>query len=229
MIIEFLGVPGAGKSYLAEKVAKEGKDKGLKVVNVNNMRQTSFSWKAIFKILRTILPYYAEPKKEIKELKKLSYSYSNTVPAYNKPHVRIDRYIKLSVILQVLYSHYAKSETLYIFDEGIAQEYANMIVNFNLDKKTVGEMTERIDRQFDIVYLSCPTNDVLTSIKERDRHVCFIDELSGNELVEYLENYKLACDNLAECFDVIKVDRQSNIDMNIKTIFESIKDREKQS
>ena len=211
MILEFFGLPGVGKSYLGMQIERELNSNGERCISIVERSRTSFHWKLWYKLAHLFVSVTPTYKEKVNSLISITKEYEARLPIYNVPAVRIVNYIKQIAFLDYIYSKLALKSTLYIFDEGIIQQIANMIVNYQLDKDTLGKMLAKLENGFTVVYMSWSIEKILDSIKQRNRHVCYIDELTGAKLEDFLSCYLNACELLSYVTKPIKINRESDI------------------
>lgn len=194
MVVEFFGVPGAGKTYLANKAAKKFRGEGKKCENVTDKSRTEFFFKLRFKISSALIRFSGGYKRKLVYLKKLTEEYREIPAKYNDCFI-ID-YLKAIALMDCLYAKYGKKKGIYIFDEGICQQAANMIVNYGVTPEIAGKAIESCENSGDKIYLETDLDTALSSVKERNRRVCFIDNLEGDTLRGFLISYTEACESI---------------------------------
>lgn len=191
MIIDFLGTPGCGKTYLVNSLVERTKHRQIKCVNITENSRSKLFWKIKFKVYGFISLIYFH--KLYKHLSLILKNYQHIKPKYSESNVRA--YLRSLILRLYLYRLYNKKKDLYVQDEGVLQLIATICVNFNVDENSLREMislfvfpqTIFLNRQICI----CKDN-----IKKRNRHVCAIDELKDTELDEFLSLFKEKCEFL---------------------------------
>lgn len=224
MIIEFMGLPGVGKSYLGKQLENELSYRGIKCISVVERSRTSLRWKLLSKCLHIIIPttaYYRELREELIEIASASANNSSRA-VYNDNSVDIVDYIEQIVFLNYVYTKLQSSRTVYIFDEGIAQQFANIIVNFGSSIETVQYMLLLLGENPKTVYLTYPFEKIKQSITARNRHVCYIDELRDKELDQFLSSYQKACDSIACVVKPFIIDRTDDNRLYIDKVMQVI-------
>ena len=218
MIIEFLGLPGVGKSYLGKQIEKELSYRDIKCISVVERSRTSLIWKLLSKCLHigiSRMPKYIRLRNELADL---AYPYTSARPKYNDNYVRVANYIEQIAFLDYVYAKLQSSKNIYIYDEGIAQQFANMIVNFEVDIETIQSMILLLGKKPKTVYMTYSVDKIKESITLRNRHVCYIDELKDGELNKFLISYQKACNMVSCVFKPLIIDRADDGQLNIDRI-----------
>lgn len=218
MVIEFMGLPGSGKSFLGNRIEEKCAVKGKKCVNVIDRSRTSFCWKTVFKLLHMLLPALPSYRDELNHLCEVATEYLAIQPRYNYDSVQIRNYIGQIVFLKMLYVKLINSKTLYIFDEGIAQQFVNIRVNYNVSEEILRGMYVVLQQELNAFYLMSPLEVVKDSIEKRNRHVCYIDELKGINLDKFLVDYQDACEVIKSIVHPLRLDRETAADGNADII-----------
>lgn len=222
MIIEFMGLPGVGKSYLGKQIEKELSYRGIKCISVVERSRTSLIWKFLSKCLHIGVSRMPKYRRLRNELVDLAYPYASARARYNENTVRIANYIEQIAFLDYVYTKQHSSKNVYIYDEGIAQQFVNMIVNFGVDIEIIQSMILLLGKYPKMVYMTYSVKKIKESIAIRNRHVCYIDELKDGELNKFLISYQEAC-NLVSCiFKPLNIDRADDEQLNIDKIMRSI-------
>lgn len=213
MILEFMGMPGVGKTYLADALIKHMDKKSVKAVNLVEMSRQNTLYKIYFRFLRVLiktLPRYKNLRHELAQIVK---PYANKDAAFN--NVYIDGYINTLILYKLLHDKYDSSQKLYILDEGIVQQLVNMKVNYDINDDTVKNIISAVNKQINTVYIVGSFEITVASIEKRNRHVCYIDELKDEQLKAFLEKYNESCETIAQTVSPIVVKRGDSIKDNI--------------
>lgn len=212
MIVEFYGAPGAGKTYLASQVIDSCAKDGKTAINVVELGRSSVRYKAVNKVVRpmlNIIPRYASLEKKLMEIVK---AYVDVKAKYNDEG--IDGFVDNIVYYSFWYQRYETKDGLYIFDEGIVHQYLNMIANYGVTVDEVLRIHQIVPFLPQQVYVECSEDVNLTSFKGRNRHVCYIDELEGEELSDCLHAYQNACVMVNTFLRPIVVHRKNDVKQN---------------
>lgn len=69
-----------------------------------------------------------------------------------------------------------------------------------------------------VVYVSCNHEMNLESIKKRNRHVCYIDELTGQDLLDCIKDYRSSCEKIKSLLEPLTICRENDIALNVELI-----------
>lgn len=220
MIVEFMGLPGAGKSSLGRELEQELSRRGLRCLSVVERSRATLGGKLLSRLAHVLVQTFPQYRRQRKELLRLASGALERPPRYNEDGVRLSDYLEQAVFLRVLYSRLEKSRTVYLFDEGIAQQLVTMTVNFGLDENTLRSLLRVLGELPDVVYITCKPEAAKEAIRARDRHACYIDELQGEELDGFLTAYQRTCEQLAALLPPIRLDREAGIRANIEAVLQ---------
>lgn len=221
MIIEMIGPPGAGKTYLSNKMIDELNKKNIKSINVIDAQRNKFFIKLIWRITSYLVKYNSNYKKEL-------YYFRNVFERYksiqsNFIEVQIDTYIQRLAFLKYLYRKLNNSSKVYIFDEGIVQALLSMGIYFNIDSKIYERyLNDILPEDIMFVYIDAKNDVVLESIRLRDRHVCQLDEFNDYEMDKFLNKYNEYCKYTVEKINCLKIYRNDKLEKNIDIIITTL-------
>ena len=216
MVVECIGLPGSGKTYLLSSVEAELREKGIPCVNAGERSMRSVWWKAGKKVLhRTI--FLDRDAREIRErirqiLEKAgqeaqagrSRSEERTgrmrqedgiFPLQSRYGINTDERftVESAAIFAAAYRLMERSEKVYLFDEGLVHTIVKFCAEFHLPESVFLEMMAACG-PFDelsriVVHNRISVDDCVRSIQMRNRHICAFDELPEEKLRELLEQY----------------------------------------
>ena len=220
MIIEFYGTPGAGKTFLAEKIVVQMRSEGIRAKNIVELGRTKIKNKAINKVVRVLLKVFPKYKRLKTELSQVVADFASIPAKYNDES--IGGFLDNIVYYSFWYDRLRGKRGVYLFDEGIAHQYVNMIANYEITTCEVSKLMGFVSAMPPVVYVTCEKTVNLDSIQARNRHVCYIDELKGNELKACINDYCSACENIREMVSPITVRREDSIQNNIQLIRKNV-------
>ena len=192
MVVECIGLPGSGKTYLMRSVEEELLKRGIPCVNAGERSMHSVWWKAAKKVLhRTI--FLDRDAREIRG--RFLSILEKEKPLQSRYGINTDERftVESAAIFAAVYRRMARSRKVYLFDEGLVHTIVKFCAEFHLPDKVFTELlaacgTFRGDSRI-VVNNEISLEDCIESIRKRDRHICAFDELSGDRLRELLEQY----------------------------------------
>lgn len=201
MYIEFLGIPGCGKTYHAGiyklQLIKEGK----KIIDLSRQKTMPFWLKLFYKLAELCLlklPKYRRMTQEYAEACKECTDKPSFLP------FSLQYCIKDIVLASLLHDIFRNKNIIFISDEGQLQRMVFLILQYEVSYDKVMSIYNKYrDSNIRTIYIR---NDVETSIKNirlRNRHVCPMDELKEDKLTMYLNSFYSIC-------EMLKKDCQNN-------------------
>ena len=192
MVVECIGLPGSGKTYLMRSVEEELLKRGTPCVNAGERSMHSVWWKAAKKVLhRTI--FLDRDAREIRG--RFLSILEKEKPLQSRYGINTDERftVESAAIFVAAYRLMERSEKVYLFDEGLVHTIVKFCAEFHLPESVFLEMVAACG-PFDelsriVVHNRISVDDCVRSIQERDRHICAFDELPEEKLRELLEQY----------------------------------------
>ena len=192
MVVECIGLPGSGKTYLMRSVEEELLKRGIPCVNAGERSMHSVWWKAAKKVLhRTI--FLDRDAREIRG--RFLSILEKEKPLQSRYGINTDERftVESAAIFVAAYRLMERSEKVYLFDEGLVHTIVKFCAEFHLPESVFLEMMAACG-PFDelsriVVHNRISVDDCVRSIQERDRHICAFDELPEEKLRELLEQY----------------------------------------
>ena len=192
MVVECIGLPGSGKTYLMRSVEEELLKRGIPCVNAGERSMHSVWWKAAKKVLhRTI--FLDRGAREIRG--RFLSILEKEKPLQSRYGINTDERftVESAAIFVAAYRLMERSEKVYLFDEGLVHTIVKFCAEFHLPESVFLEMVAACG-PFDelsriVVHNRISVDDCVRSIQERDRHICAFDELPEEKLRELLEQY----------------------------------------
>lgn len=211
MVVECIGLPGSGKTYLLRSVEEELRKRGIPCVNAGERSMHSVLWKAGKKVLhRTI--FLDRNARELRDrMRKIladqaggslegsqaggSRQESRAFPLRSRYGINTDERftVESAAIFAAVYHLMEKSEKVYLFDEGLVHTLVKFCAEFHLSDQVFLEIAAACG-PFDemsriVVHNGISVDDCIRSIRKRDRHICAFDELPEDLLRELLGEY----------------------------------------
>ena len=201
MVVECIGLPGSGKTYLMRSVEEELLKRGIPCVNAGERSMHSVWWKAAKKVLhRTI--FLDRGAREIRgRMRKIleeaggSRQEDRAFPLQSRYGINTDERftVESAAIFVAAYCLMERSEKVYLFDEGLVHTIVKFCAEFHLPESVFLEMVAACgpfnELSRIVVHNRISADDCVRSIQKRDRHICAFDELPEEKLRELLEQY----------------------------------------
>ena len=211
MVVECIGLPGSGKTYLLRSVEEELRKRGIPCVNAGERSMHSVLWKAGKKVLhRTI--FLDRNARELRDrMRKIladqaggsledsraggGRQESRAFPLRSMYGINTDERftVESAAIFAAVYHMMEKSEKVYLFDEGLVHTLVKFCAEFHLPDQVFLEIAAACGPYDEItrivVHNGISVDDCVKSIRKRDRHICAFDELPEDLLRELLGEY----------------------------------------
>ena len=134
MVVECIGLPGSGKTYLFRQIEEELGRKGIPCVNAGARSGDDVLWKAGKKVLhRTI--FLDGNARRIRD------SFAHILETEKPLHSRYGIYrderftAESAAIFAAVYRRMERSDKVYLFDEGLAHTIVKFCAEFHLPEK----------------------------------------------------------------------------------------------
>ncbi|MBR4627237.1 MAG: hypothetical protein IKO47_06000 [Ruminococcus sp.] len=215
MIIEFIGLPGAGKTYLCDKLIGDLRSKGIKASNFIEDSRSKFMYKAVFKALGAS-EHIPDSRTSVlaSKLKELLAPYMGIKAKYND--CCIDSYITDLCRVVAIEKIVKKRSSVCLIDEGLFQRAVTMIINYDIDELHYRRLLSILSRYAsDTVYLRISPEQAFESVRKRNRCVCAMDRLGDDDLKVFLNRYYELCEFISERSKLTVVHRDDPENINI--------------
>lgn len=194
MVIEFLGIPGSGKTYYANELKKSLKSKGSVLGDFSRCHSSPFIIKLINIVLdklQLIIPKYRKIRKKIR---KLCRDKKNTTPKY----LPFSQAYCINRILAALFLRelFDKTEIQIINDEGLLQWVCFLCVQYDISLDAILDILPPFNRNTLIYYVDTSINQAIENIKMRNRHDCEMDFMDERMLKNYIEEFFAICKSI---------------------------------
>ena len=216
--VEFLGLPGSGKSYYSHKVAEKLRGEGYKIAEPSwELDHTCGKYSRAIKKMMMARLFTLCHRRESKGIK-------DVIRNCGLSKAEANRFQR-----NVLYKAYLlskKNESVLFFDEGLAQMAVSLSVSTN---KTAGRIYDEIasvlslEKMFFLIRIDCSFETALLNMNQRNSHDSYVERLTDmEEKKEYLRRYKTECESIIQK-NALAVPYSQNDLMVVTTIAEFIK------
>lgn len=191
MIIEFLGVPGCGKTYYANLYKNELNIKGISYIDLSRWRGMPLWLKVFYKFADKAYLFFPKYRVLRNRFRALCKDVYGKEPKYLPFSVEycIGRIIS-SVFLQDIFGG---GNSVVINDEGLMQWVVFLSVQYNVLVDKCIEIIQPFNVNCKTKFIDIPVETAFANIKKRNRHVCPMDEMKDDELLRYLEEFNCLC------------------------------------
>jgi hypothetical protein len=248
MIVECIGLPGSGKSYLFRSVEEELTRRGVPCVNAGDRSMNSPLWKAGKKVLHRTIFLSREARESRDRMRKilaeagLSDKPGRTgrtrqesragraepdrraFPLRSRYGINSDERftVESAAIFAAVYHLMEKSEKVYLFDEGLVHTLVKFCAEFHLPDQVFLEIAAACGPYDEmtriVVHNGISVDDCVKSIRKRDRHICAFDELPEDLLRELLGEYSRLNACYAAHYPVLSVLRADDDEEKVRQI-----------
>lgn len=193
MYIEFLGIPGSGKTFHANLLKTTLTEKGDKFLDVSRQKIMLLWLKIFYKLAETILIKLPKYRRQTKEYIKACHGCSEQ-PVYLP--FTLKYCIKDIVLASLLHDIFRSKRIVYINDEGQLQRIVFLIVQYNVPFDMIMPIYAKYKDDVKTLYIQTAPDKAFENIKSRNRHVCPMDEMEDEKLKAYLEDFFNCCEKL---------------------------------
>lgn len=197
MIIELFGLPGAGKTFIINKI------RGNAPVGVESENKLKKVVLKFVKKLSLLTPMCMKLRRKMVVLLNMS----ELKPLYikNTVHSYID-----NIVLVCFGYKYVKRDLF--MDEGILHRVVSFAVNYDLNSELVLNLVSILlpyIKLANVFYLLCDEKECLDSISKRNRHICKMDELNEEDLFKFIHSYKIYFDLIEAKYNFATITRDN--------------------
>ncbi len=225
MVLECIGLPGSGKTYLIGKLQAELEKKGIPAVNASESRSNRVSRKIAGKILRAgVIPdrEAGELRSRLREILADGEPWSSRFGIYEDTGYTV----RSAAAFVQQYRKMMHSPKVYLLDEGLVHALVKLCADFGIRDEIflsmAGEAEKRLTGQRLVVHNGIRMEDCIASIADRNRHICAFDELRGEKLEDILREYERLNRCYAAHFDTVEVRREEEDHLKTERILERL-------
>lgn len=190
--VEFLGLPGSGKSYYSHKVAEKLRGEGYKIVELSwELDHTNGRYTRVFKKMMMAWLFSLCHRQEANGIK-------DVVRRCGLSKAEEQRFCR-----NILYKAYLlsrRSKSVLFFDEGLAQMAVSLSVKTDKPAEQIYNefLSELSLKQIAfLIRIDCSVETALLNMNQRDSHDSYVEQLTGLDAKKvYLERYKTECESI---------------------------------
>ena len=225
MVIECIGLPGSGKTFLMSHLEQEIGKRGLRCINASDRSMNRFSWKAARKLLHAGI-FLMRGARQVRA--RMEKALLMEPLAHSRYGIYEDERFTLesAAIFRLVYRHMMASDTVYLFDEGLVHAIVKFCADFAMGGETFGALIEAAESGLKgkrlVVYNAISEENCFVSLRKRDRHICAFDELPDDALHGILREYARLNTIYASGQTTVKVLREEDIEVKIVRIMQAL-------
>ena len=225
MVIECIGLPGSGKTFLMSHLEQEIGKRGLRCINASDRSMNRFSWKAARKLLHAGI-FLMRGARQVRA--RMEKALLMEPQAHSRYGIYEDERFTLesAAIFRLVYRHMMASDTVYLFDEGLVHAIVKFCADFAMGGETFGALIEAAESGLKgkrlVVYNAISEENCFVSLRKRDRHICAFDELPDDALHGILREYARLNTIYASGHTTVKVLREEDIEVKIVRIMQAL-------
>lgn len=204
MYVEYLGIPGCGKTFWKNKYLEQLRVDGKEFLDVSRQKVMPLWLKVFYKLAETFLlqlPRYKKQTREYEEACKGCRKEPKYLP------FSLAYCIKDIVLASLLHDIFSGNK-IYLNDEGQCQRVVVLVVQYGVQLDRLIPLLKKYSGDVKTIYVQTEVYTAIANIRKRNRHVCPMDELTDKELWSYEQECYECCELLAKEID-------SNFEMKI--------------
>lgn len=198
MYIEYLGIPGSGKTYHAAKYKKLLKEEGKNFLDVSRQKDMSLWLKVFYKLAENVLLLFPKYRKQAKEYENIC---RDCLDKPNYLPFTLSYCIKDIVLASLLHDVFDSKNRIFLNDEGQLQRIVFLVVQYDVPLDEILSVYNKYKGNVKTLYVKTDVVTALANIKNRNRHVCPMDEMDDKTLMLYITSFYHACES---CYNTIK-------------------------
>lgn len=207
MLVEFMGLPGSGKTTFANELGNHAQPLlGSDLLNLTQLSRSRFSWRLRAHVLRKAFPLIPSASDIRRKCIRILDKPLDLPARYGGD--QLSGYVNDLSVRMWLHHRLDAVEKAYCLDEGVSQSMVILRVNYDISETSLGGLYNQIcDSAFRPFWYRADPRVAEASMIARDRHVCYIDELRGSELTEYVSRFNDACELVASITNAVPIER----------------------
>lgn len=193
MYIEYLGIPGCGKTFLKDKYLLNLSQSGQSFLDISRQKVMPLWLKVFYKFAETILLQLPKYKRLTQEYKTLC---SGCLQEPKFVPFSLAYCIK-DIVLATLLHDIFNGKKIYVNDEGQLQRLVFLSVQFGIDIDKLMPLYMKYRGNVKTIYVKTEVDKAFANIKRRNRHVCPMDELTDVLFKAYETEFYNCCEKIA--------------------------------
>lgn len=205
MIVEYLGIPGSGKTYNKQLYIELLSKERRKWLDISRWKGMPLGLKLFYKFFDYFIFLIPKYRKLFKQYKEACFIKSN-----NSKYFPLSFETCLRDIVQAsfLHDYFGEWNCIVLNDEGQLQRIVTMAVQFEVNLEDLMSVYLAEKHLEETRFVKISINDAFCNIKARNRHDCEMDEMNDEMLKNYLNDFDNAC---KMCMKMIKTNEDTTM------------------
>lgn len=203
MIVEYLGIPGCGKTYNKQLYINQLTKEKREWLDISRWKGMPFYLKLFYKFSDYsifLFPKYRRLFKLYKEACIIKCDTSKYFP------LSFDTCLRDIVQASFLHDFFGNLNCIVINDEGQLQRIVTLAVQYEVNVEDLMSVYLAEKHIEETRFVEIATDDAFCNIKARNRHDCEMDEINDDMLKNYLNDFDVAC---KKCMNLIKTNENT--------------------
>lgn len=189
MIIEYLGIPGSGKTYQASRLKNYLKKESKNYLDISRHKGMPLWLKILYKIADYAIHVLPRYKRLIKQYE-MACEGCRDKPKYFS--LSLKTCINDIVLAALIHNLFRNNNRIIINDEGQLLRIVILMVQYEVDFNQLMQVYLMEEHTKETRFVEIPIKEAFLNIRKRNRHVCEMDELNDSDLMLYLQDFDLA-------------------------------------
>lgn len=194
MYVEYLGIPGCGKTFWKNKYLEQLRVDGKEFLDVSRQKVMPLWLKVFYKLAETFLLQLPRYKKQTRE-------YEDACKGRRKEPKYLPfslAYCIKDIVMASLLHDIFGGKKIYVNDEGQLQRVVFLVVQYGVPLDALLPIYMKYRGDVKTIYVKTEVDTAIANIRKRNRHVCPMDELTDNELRAYEQECNECCEKIAK-------------------------------
>ena len=194
MYVEYLGIPGCGKTFWKDRHIEQIRAEGIPYLDVSRQKVMPFWLKVFYKIAEMFLLQLPKYKRQIRECEEVC-----------KGCLKKPKYLPFSlahcikdIVMASLLHDIFEGKKIYVNDEGQLQRVVSLVVQYGVPLERLLPWYLKYRGEATTIYVKTDVETAFVNIRKRNRHVCPMDELKDDALIAYETEFFECCELLAK-------------------------------
>ena len=203
MIVEYLGIPGSGKTYNKQLYIELLSKERRKWLDISRWNGMPLGLKLFYKFIDYFIFLIPKYRKLFKLYKEACFIKSNSSKYFP---LSFETCLRDIVQASFLHDYFGKWNRIVLNDEGQLQRIVTMAVQFEVNIEDLMSVYLAEKHLEETRFVEISINDAFCNIKTRNRHVCEMDEMNDGIMNNFLNDFDVACKT---CMNLIETNENT--------------------